>query len=316
MAEGNGTQLASKIEAAAKRARKLQKDKDLIDLINELDNLRKESASYNGEIARVCPSTLQAQIDILVGMFRQLQMNAKTTETALLNLVNFVDRLPNGEFRKKLIDDSDEGEDGGPELNDGILPQQTIDTTPDVSAGPQSAVLNNSPLPESLSDYYRKDFNNGALFREARESSAFSFDRITGDLDKAGIQGVAPFEIANKNMTASFPMSAQSLQESNQDNVGNAVASSFGKMNESAQHTSTKATLDLSSIAMNLPGSAGDISGSAAASMPLSESMCGGGHIVDTMWNTDEKIAAKSTPSVESGIGFDIDVGDLNIVND
>lgn len=176
MAEGNGTQLASKIEAAAKKARKLQKDKDLIDLINELDNLRKESASYNGEIARVCPSTLQAQIDILVGMFRQLQMNAKTTETALLNLVNFVDRLPNGEFRKKLIDDSDEGEDGGPELNDGILPQQTIDTTPDVSAGPQSAVLNNNPLPESLSDYYRKDFNNGALFREARESSAFSFD--------------------------------------------------------------------------------------------------------------------------------------------
>ena len=316
MAEGNGTQLASKIEAAAKRARKLQKDKDLIDLINELDNLRKESASYNGEIARVCPSTLQAQIDILVGMFRQLQMNAKTTETALLNLVNFVDRLPNGEFRKKLIDDSDEGEDGGPELNDGILPQQTIDTTPDVSAGPQSAVLNNSPLPESLSDYYRKDFNNGALFREARESSAFSFDKITGDLDKAGIQGVAPFEIANKNMTASFPMSAQSLQESNQDNVGNAVASSFGKMNESTQYTSAKATLDLSSIAMNLPGSAGDISDSATASMPLSESMCGGGHIVDTMWNTDEKIAAKSTSSVESGIGFDIDVGDLNIVND
>ena len=316
MAEGNGTQLASKIEAAAKRARKLQKDKDLIDLINELDNLRKESASYNGEIARVCPSTLQAQIDILVGMFRQLQMNAKTTETALLNLVNFVDRLPNGEFRKKLIDDSDEGEDGGPELNDGILPQQTIDTTPDVSAGPQSAVLNNNPLPESLSDYYRKDFNNGALFREARESSAFSFDRITGDLDKAGIQGVAPFEIANKNMAASFPMSAQSLQESNQGNVGNAVASSFGKMNESTQYTSAKATLDLSSIAMNLPGSAGDISGSAAASMPLSESMCGGGHIVDTMWNTDEKITAKSTPSVESGIGFDIDVGDLNIVND
>ena len=316
MAEGNGTQLASKIEAAAKRARKLQKDKDLIDLINELDNLRKESASYNGEIARVCPSTLQAQIDILVGMFRQLQMNAKTTETALLNLVNFVDRLPNGEFRKKLIDDSDEGEDGGPELNDGILPQQTIDTTPDVSAGPQYAVSNNNPLPQSLFYCYRKDFNNGALFREARESSAFSFDRITGDLDKAGIQGVAPFEIANKNMTASFPMSAQSLQESNQDNVGNAVASSFGKMNESTQYTSAKATLDLSSIAMNLPGSAGDISGSAAASMPLSESMCGGGHIVDTMWNTDEKITAKSTPSVESGIGFDIDVGDLNIVND
>ena len=316
MAEGNGTQLASKIEAAAKKARKLQKDKDLIDLINELDNLRKESASYNGEIARVCPTTLQSQIDVLVGIFRQLQMNAKTTETALLNLVNFVDRLPNGEFRKKLIDDSDEGEDGGPDLNDGILPQQTIDTTPDVSAGPQSAVLDNNSYSESLSDYYKRDFNNGATFREARESSAFSFNKIAGDLDRAGVQGVAPFEIANKNMSASFPMSAQSLHEANQDNVGNAVASSFGKMNES--HQSAPASLNMNSILSSLPGSAGDISGSAAASMPLNESMCGGGHIVDTMWNTDEKIAAKSTPSIESGLGsaFDVSVDDLNIIND
>lgn len=312
MAEGNGTQLASKIEAAAKKARKLQKDKDLIDLINELDNLRKESASYNGEIARVCPSTLQAQIDILVGMFRQLQMNAKTTENALINLVNFVDRLPNGEFRKKLIDDSDEGEDGGPDLNDGILPQQTIDTTPDVSAGPQSAVLDNNPLPESLSDYYKKDFNNGAAFREARESSAFSFNKIAGDLDNAGIQGVIPFDMANKNINSSFPMSAQSLQESNQDNVGNAVAASFGKRNESTQYTPAKGALNLSSIAMSLPGGAGDISG-ANNSGRLNEGIVS---VVDNIWNSNQKITAKEN-SIESGLGnFDIDLSELNIVED
>ena len=312
MAEGNGTQLASKIEAAAKKARKLQKDKDLIDLINELDNLRKESASYNGEIARVCPSTLQAQIDTLVGMFRQLQMNAKTTETALLNLVNFVDRLPNGEFRKKLIDDSDEGEDGGPELNDGILPQQTIDTTPDVSAGPQSAVLNNN-IPESLTDYYKKDFNNGALFREARESSAFSFNKIAGDLDNAGIQGIIPFEMANKNVNSSFPMSAQSLEENYQDtNVGNAVAASLGRMNESAPR-SAPASLDLGSIVNSLPSTAGDVSGGNNSGR-MNESIVS---VVDNMWNSDQQITAKEN-SIASGLGgnFDIDPSEFSVVND
>ena len=312
MAEGNGTQLASKIEAAAKKARKLQKDKDLIDLINELDNLRKESASYNGEIARVCPTTLQSQIDILVGIFRQLQMNAKTTESALLNLVNFVDRLPNGEFRKKLIDDSDEG-DEGPDLNDGILPQQTIDTTPDLTAGPQSAVLDNQPTyNESLGDYYRRDFNNGAAFREARESAAFSFNKISGDLDRAGFD----FNFTNQNANSSFPMTSQSFSEANND-VGDAVASSFGqnRIREGMQNVKPTA-LNMRAIMGSLPGNAGDITGGSTTMEPLNENRIGDGHIVDNMWNSDTQIKTNSTDSIESGIGgnFDVNLDEFNIV--
>ena len=305
MAESNGTQLASKIEAAAKKARKLQKDKDLIDLINELDNLRKESASYNGEIARVCPSTLQAQIDVLVGIFRQLQMNAKTTETALLNLVNFVDKLPNGEFRKKLIDDSDE-EAEGPDLNDGILPPQSIDTTPDTSTGPQSAVLGNNPsYNESLSDYYKRDFNNGASFREARQNSAFSFDRISNDLDRAGFD----FDFTNQNANSSFPV-PQSYAETTND-VSNAVASSFGqnKLKENVRPTA----LNMRSIMSSIPSNAGDIAGGSTKMVGLNESF---ESVVDNMWNSNEKIAAKN-PDIASGFGMDdSDLNECSVVND
>lgn len=328
MAENSGTQLAAKIEAAAKKAKKLQKDKDLIDLINELDNLRKECAGYNGEVARVCPSALQREVTSLVSVFQNLKMATEGTEAALLKLAKFVDLIPNGEFRKKLIDDSDVG-DTGPDLNPGlldnanapsVLPEQTIDTTPDTSAGAQSAVLAN----ESLSDFYRRDFNNGQAFREARESAAFSFNKISNDLDSAGFD----FDFTNQNANSSFPtsssfretISAENAASYGSDNVFGAVSSSLRESNNAAAAVNhgmpanmAPTALNLRSIMAGLPRSAGDIAGG-STSMRESAGDILGGHMVDNMWNTDTKVSAASMEDKLANIS--IDMSDINIVGE
>lgn len=326
MAENNGAQLAAKIEAAAKKAKKLQKDKDLIDLINELDNLKKECSGYNGEVARVCPPRLMGEISKLVTIFKSLKSTAMASEKALYELSNFVDSIPSGEFRKKFIDDTDV-EDAGPDLNpgllgdtaeSGILPEQSINTTPDTSAGAQSAVLAN----ESLGDYYRRDFNNGQAFREARESAAFSFNKISTDLDSAGFD----FDFTNQNANSSFPTSASFRERVeaenganyNNDNVFGAISSSLRESmpaaNNGMPNNMAPTALNMRSIMAGLPRGAGDVAGGSMAMQESSGVMIGGGHVIDNMWNTNEQIKA---PSMEDKLAnIDIDMSDINIVGE
>lgn len=109
----------------------------LEDLGKTFDSLSKTALQFNGEVARVLPLHAKKNIEIVSSMLKGKDQNA------VLNLKDWMDSLPTGQWREKELDISgDEGENSV--TDDGI------DVTPDTSNGPQSAVLQDSILDKYL----------------------------------------------------------------------------------------------------------------------------------------------------------------------
>lgn len=149
-------------------------NKELATLIDKLDDLADQSAVFGGEISRVLPTRIRAQVEALKSLFTQVQSVAKSANAELNNLVDFVDTIPVGQLRKKGLSLTTAP------TNDVQAPvQSTHIPSVNLDAGPKSEMLKQE---ESLWGQLKSNFRESA-----RPSSGFNFNKIRENVDGLNI---------------------------------------------------------------------------------------------------------------------------------
>ena len=166
---------------------KIAKNNELIAVIDEIGEII-DDASGTGAIGQIVPVRLKAQYDKLEQMRKQLKQAAEAASQAIEQIADDVCNIPVGQLIKKPLKSVAEEEDDNSYSD-------YIDTTPNTSNGPQSAIRNESLAFEdrealheeymrenapstTLSDYFKEQFKEN---KKMKSMSGFSFDNIKSD---------------------------------------------------------------------------------------------------------------------------------------
>lgn len=171
---------------------KIAKNNDLISIIDEIGEII-DDASGSGAIGQIVPVRLKAQYDALENARKQLKQIADSASKAIEQIADDVCNIPVGQLIKKPLKSVADEEDAQDSYSD------YIDTTPNTSAGAQSAIRRESnsldfedaeALHEAyaashqhstnLKDYFKEQFKEN---KKLRNPGGFSFDNIRESFD-------------------------------------------------------------------------------------------------------------------------------------
>jgi len=164
----------------------LEKAQDFIfKTIDILDALSKDALQFNGELARVIPLNIKKDIEILDALVNGSDQSSLNQLMEYLNSVPLKDtRSQSIVSRGKPTINTDQGGDSG----DVMTSDAGINTTPDLSTGPKSAVLADSILDKYLKqDSRSKRISESNSLKEKQHKLSleltFDDDAIGQDMD-------------------------------------------------------------------------------------------------------------------------------------
>lgn len=221
-----------KLSNLVKETEKLGDDSTLIDLINTISTLSDEAGGFGGEISRVVPSNLNMYSTTFQNAYKSLKTAAENAQKGISSLIDYLDNIPIGSLRKKSFDPNSVQE-----------PVAQLNTAPDLSGGPKSAVLNgNDTMEES---FYKRDFKLETRLREANENYGnYDFKSITESMQNEGLASDG-FELGE--------LSGQSRRMAEQTETDTTkVLNESGSFNFSSwKHNGVKDSMGLDLGAMN-----------------------------------------------------------------
>jgi len=143
---------------------------NVISLMETTEDLSKAASVYNGEISRVLPLNLKSVLGKLSTILEG------SGQDSITSLIDFLDAVPLSDVREKPI--SERRLDASA-MADDIPARPAISTAPDLSRGPQSAVMKES---RDLSAYYKDAYReNNSNEKRLHERGAVSFRDILSD---------------------------------------------------------------------------------------------------------------------------------------
>lgn len=175
MANLDITRISDLLTDAAVDANELSNDKTLIKLINNIDSIKDSCAGFGGEVARIVPIQLKAEIDHLTGLYNQVCNTSRTVAEGLKNLVDMLDNIPLGQLRKKSFQNMPDVSSTQQQDNEAAMEEPAVATAPANNGEPKSALLRQ----DESTDFWRNVRSN--VKREA-----YSFQRGADEGDSNG----------------------------------------------------------------------------------------------------------------------------------
>ena len=161
---------------------KLAKNNDLISIIDDLNDIIDDAASFGGVVAQTVPVSLKSQVDALTGIYNQLKSISKSAQDVVEQQLNTVDSIPIGQLRKKSlksIADTEEDEDAGYEAPQnsigGIAPTQRESLEFDDDNAASEYMKEHQSY--SLSNFFKDNFRENKDIEQSKHG-AFNFNDV------------------------------------------------------------------------------------------------------------------------------------------
>ena len=161
---------------------KLAKNNDLISIIDDLNDIIDDAASFGGVVAQTVPVSLKSQVDALTGIYNQLKSISKSAQDVVEQQLNTVDSIPIGQLRKKSlksIADTEEDEDAGYEAPQnsigGIAPTQRESLEFDDDNAASEYMKEHQSY--SLSNFFKDNFRENKEIEQSKHG-AFNFNDV------------------------------------------------------------------------------------------------------------------------------------------
>lgn len=160
---------------------KLAKNNDLISIIDDLNDIIDDAASFGGVVAQTVPVSLKSQVDALTGIYNQLKALSKSAQDVVEQQLDMVDSIPIGQLRKKSLKSiaDEEGDDdaGIPPQNSigGIAPSQRESLAFDDDNAASKYMEENQSY--SLSNFFKDNFRENKNIEKTKHG-AFNFDDV------------------------------------------------------------------------------------------------------------------------------------------
>jgi len=157
---------------------KLAKNNDLISIIDDLNDIIDDAASFGGVVAQTVPVSLKSQVDALTGIYNQLKSISKSAQDVVEQQLNTVDSIPIGQLRKKSlksIADTEEDEDTPQNSIGGIAPTQRESLEFDDDNAASEYMKEHQSY--SLSNFFKDNFRENKNIEQSKHG-AFNFDDV------------------------------------------------------------------------------------------------------------------------------------------
>lgn len=157
---------------------KLAKNNDLISIIDDLNDIIDDAASFGGVVAQTVPVSLKSQVDALTGIYNQLKSISKSAQDVVEQQLNTVDSIPIGQLRKKSlksIADTEEDEEAPQNLIGGIAPTQRESLEFDDDNAASEYMKEHQSY--SLSNFFKDNFKENKNIEQSKHG-AFNFDDV------------------------------------------------------------------------------------------------------------------------------------------
>lgn len=159
---------------------KLAKNNDLISIIDDLNDIIDDAASFGGVVAQTVPVSLKGQVDALTAIYNQLKSISKSAQDVVEQQLDMVDSIPIGQLRKKSLKSiaDEEGDSEGPAPQNsigGIAPSQRESLAFDEDDAAEKYMEENRDY--SLSNFFKDNFRENKKIEKTKHG-AFNFDDV------------------------------------------------------------------------------------------------------------------------------------------
>jgi len=140
----------------------------ILGAIDQLNTISKEAIGFGGDIARVVPQNLKVSMDQLKEIVNG------SGQSSLESIIQYLDNVPVSALRKQSLVKTTINDEGIDQSSSSV--EAAINTTPNTSAGAQSAIARES---FKLSDFYKEQYKGKVdSAKTMRETGELSFDAV------------------------------------------------------------------------------------------------------------------------------------------